>query len=162
MNFKPIFLVAILAVSIRIVCADGFTPPPMKDGLWETHATQTRQGKTLSDNTMKICQSQALTKSLQSMAEQVRHKNECTSNVTQSSANSVVEESRCAKGPNAGSVTRIIYTHQGDTASRTEMHFHSGSAETVMVMDTKYLGSCPAGMKPGDSMMGGKIIPGGQ
>ena len=31
----------------------------------------------------------------------------------------------------------------------------------VMIMDAKYLGSCPTGMKPGDLIMDGKIISGG-
>jgi hypothetical protein len=34
-------------------------------------------------------------------------------------------------------------------------------AETVVIIDAKYVGSCPTGMKPGDLMVGGKIIPGG-
>jgi hypothetical protein len=36
-----------------------------------------------------------------------------------------------------------------------------GKSETVMTIDAKYLGSCPAGMKPGDLIMDGKIIPAG-
>jgi len=75
---------------------------------------------------------------------------------------SYVEESHCSKGPNAGSVTKIIYTYQGDTASHTEMHMNAGKSETVMTMDAEYLGSCPAGMKPGDAVMAeGKKIAGG-
>ena len=36
-----------------------------------------------------------------------------------------------------------------------------GKSETVVIIDAKYLGSCPAGMKPGDLMMDdGKIISG--
>jgi hypothetical protein len=41
------------------------------------------------------------------------------------------------------------------------MHVTSGKSETVMIMDAKYLGSCPTGMKPGDLVMDGKIISGG-
>jgi hypothetical protein len=69
----------------------------------------------------------------------LRKKNECTSNVTQPSTNSYVEESRCAKGPNAGSVTKVVYTYQGDTASHTEMHMNVGKSETVVIIDAKYL-----------------------
>jgi hypothetical protein len=36
-----------------------------------------------------------------------------------------------------------------------------GKSETVMIIDAKYLGSCPAGMKPGDLMINGEIISGG-
>lgn len=161
MTFKPASLVAVLSVSIGIAGADGIKLPPTKEGLWETHSTQTQQGKTVSDRSVKMCQSKELTKSMQSNGEELRKRNECTSSVTQSSTNTYVEESRCAKGPNAGSVTKVVYTYQGDTASHTEMHMNVGKSETVMIMDAKYLRSCPAGMKPGDLIMDGKIISGG-
>ncbi len=42
------------------------------------------------------------------------------------------------------------------------MRSQRGGAETVTVMDTKYLSSCPVGMKPGSIIMpDGKVI-GGQ
>lgn len=162
MTFRAILLVAVLSALSGIAGADEFKPPPMKDGLWETHSTQTQQGKTVFDMSVKMCQSKEHTKSLQSSGEELRKKNECTSTVTQPSPNSYLEESRCSKGPNAGSVTKIIYTYQGDTASHTEMHMNAGKSETVMIMDAKYLGSCPAGMKPGDAVTAdGKKIGGG-
>lgn len=162
MTFRAILLVAVLSALSGIAGADEFKPPPMKDGLWETHSTQTQQGKTVFDMSVKMCQSKEHTKSLQSGGEELRKKNECTSTVTQPSPNSYLEESRCSKGPNAGSVTKIIYTYQGDTASHTEMHMNAGKSETVMIMDAKYLGSCPAGMKPGDAVTAdGKKIGGG-
>jgi hypothetical protein len=160
MTFKPAFLAAVLSPWIGIVEADGLKPPPTKEGLWETHSTQTQQGKTVSDRSVKMCQSNETTKSMQSSGEELKKKNECTSKLTQPSSNTYVEESQCAKGPNAGSVTKVVYTYQGDTASHTEMHINVGKSETVMIMDAKYLGRCPAGMKPGDLMMDGKIISG--
>ncbi len=159
MTFKPAFLVAVLSVWIGMAKADGIKPPPTKEGLWETHSTQTQQGKTVSDRSVKMCQSKETTQSMQSQGEELRKKNECTSNVTQPSTNTYVEESRCAKGPNAGSVTKIVYTYQGDSASHTEMHMNVGNSETVVIIDAKYLGSCPAGTKPGDLIMDGKVIP---
>jgi hypothetical protein len=161
MTFKPAFLVAVLSVWVGVAGADGIKPPPTKEGLWETHSTQTQQGKTISDRSVKMCQSRKLTESMQSSAEELRKRNECTSSVTRPSSNTYVEESRCAKGPNAGSVTKVIYMYQGDTASHTEMRMNVGKSESVMILDAKYLGSCPAGMKPGDLIMDGKIISGG-
>jgi hypothetical protein len=161
MTYKPAFLVAALFVWIGIAEADGIKPPPTKEGLWETHSTQTQQGKTVSDKSVKMCQSKETTESMQSNGEELRKKNECTSNVTRPSANTYVEESRCAKGPNAGSVTKVVYTYQGDTASHTEMHMNVDKSETVMIIDAKYVGGCPAGMKPGDLIIDGKIISGG-
>ena len=162
MRFRPVLFVAVVSVVSGIAGADEFKPPPMKDGLWETHSTQTQQGKTVFDTSVKMCRSKELTKSMQSSGEEFRKKNACTSAVTQPSPNTYVEESRCAKGPNAGSVTKVTYTYQGDTASHTEMHMNDGKTATVMVIDAKYLGSCPAGMEPGDVVMpDGKKISGG-
>jgi hypothetical protein len=161
MTFKPALLVAVLTPWIGAAGADGIKLPAMRDGFWETHTTQTQEGKTISNSSVQMCQSKALTESMQSTAEELRKKNVCTSSVTRPSNNTYVEESRCAKGPNAGSVTRVVYTYQGDTTSHTEMHLNVGKSETVMIMDARYLGSCPTGMKPGDLMMNGKIISGG-
>src|ERR1039457_4872895 len=104
MRFRPVSLVAVLLALIEIAGADEFKPPPMKDGLWETHNRQTQQGKTVFDTSVKMCQSKELTKSMQSNGEELRKKDECTSAVTQPSPNTYVEENRCSKGPNAGSV----------------------------------------------------------
>jgi hypothetical protein len=161
MRFAPVFLVPVLSIWLVSAEADGFKPPPMKDGFWEVHSTQTQQGKTVSETTMQMCRAEESTKSMQSTGEEMRKKNQCTSSVTQPAHNTYVEESRCALGPNPGSVTKVIYTYQGDTASHTEMHMNIGNSETVMITDAKYLGSCPTGMKPGDLMVGGKVIPGG-
>jgi hypothetical protein len=161
MRFNFIFLIAVLSASLGIAAADDLKPPPTKEGLWETHSTHTQDGKTVADPAVKMCQSNATTKSMQAGGEEMRKRNECTSRVTQPSPNTYVEESRCAKGPNAGSVTKVVYTNQGDTASHTEMHMVAAKSETVVIIDAKYLGSCPAGMKPGDLMMDdGKIISG--
>ena len=161
MRFNFVFLIAVLSASLGIAGADELKPPPTKEGLWETHSTHTQDGKTVTDPPVKMCQSDATTKSMQANGEEMRKKNECTSRVTQPSPNTFVEESRCAKGPSAGSVTKVVYTNQGDTASHTEMHMVVAKSETMVIIDAKYLGSCPAGMKPGDLMMNdGKIIPG--
>jgi hypothetical protein len=65
------------------------------------------------------------------------------SSVTQLSANTYVEESRCTKGINAESRTRVTYTYQGDTASHTEMRMTLGTSEALTIADAKYLrGAC--------------------
>lgn len=146
---------------IGIASADGIKPPPTKEGLWETHSTQSQQGKTLMSTSVKMCQSNKTTQEMQESGEELRKKNECTSKVTQPSANTYLEESTCAKGPNAGKVTKVVYTYQGDTASHTEMHMNAGASETTFIIDAKYVGSCPADMKPGDVVMAdGKKISG--
>jgi hypothetical protein len=161
MKFHFVVHIAVLTASISLAGADELKPPPTKEGLWETRGTHMQQGKTVPDPAVKMCQSNNTTKAMQAQGEELRKKNECTSHVSRPSPNTYVEESSCAKGPSAGSVTKVVYTNQGDTASHTEMHMNVGKSETVVVIDAKYLGACPAGMKPGDLMMDdGKIISG--
>jgi len=154
-------LIAVLSACIGVAAADDFKPPPTKEGFWETHSVYSRGGKTTVDQTVKMCQSNATTKASQDESAVLRKRDECTSHVTHPSANTYVEETICAKGPNPGSMIRAMYTTRGDTGSHTEMHIDAGKAETLVIMDAKYVGSCPANMKPGDLMMGdGKIISG--
>jgi hypothetical protein len=153
MRVSVAFGIAAVLASIGIAGAQEFKPPPMKDGFWETHSIESKQGKTLFETTVKMCQSKDIANSMQANADELRKKNGCTSTVSQPSANTYVEESRCSKGPNAGSVTKVIYTYQADVSSHTEMHVNAGADETVMIMDTKYVGSCPADVKPGDMVM---------
>ena len=153
--------VAALSAYAAIAAAEDFKPPPTKEGLWEQHSVYSRGGKTTTDQTVKMCQSNATTKAGQDQGAALRKRNECTSHVTHPSANTYVEETTCAKGPAPGSVTRVTYTNRGDTASHTEVHIDAGKAETLVIMDAKYVGGCPEGMKPGDLMMGdGKIVSG--
>lgn len=161
MRIRLGFGIAVAAASVGIAGAQDFKPPPMKDGLWETHSVQSTAGKSSNAMTIKMCQTKELTQSSQALSDQLRKTNQCTSTIVQQTGNMVVEESRCAKGPNAGEVTRVLYSHVGDTAAHIEMHSHRSGAEAVTVMDMKYLGSCPAGMKPGDVIMpDGKVMGG--
>jgi hypothetical protein len=154
MRIRVSLCAVVVAASITVAAADEYKPPPMKDGLWETHSVSTAAGKTASDISIKMCQSKELTQQSEATAKELRTKNECTSVITRQAGDTVVEESRCAKGPNAGAVTRLIYSHTSDTGSHMEMHSHIGtSTESVTVIDMKYLGSCPAGMKPGEIIM---------
>jgi uncharacterized protein DUF3617 len=146
---------------IAVAGADEFTPPPMKDGLWMVHTTQTQQGKTVQDLSMKMCKAKETSNPMKAAGTEERKKNECTAKITRPAANTVIEEDHCAKGPNAGAVNKLTYTYQGDTAYHMEMLLNGKDTATGMVMDGKYLGSCPAGMKPGNVLMpDGKIIGG--
>jgi hypothetical protein len=153
------FGIAIVAAFVGSAGAEDYKPPPMKDGLWEARSVQTMAGKSSDPQTIKMCQTKELMQSSQALSDQLRKTNQCTSTIVQRSGNTVVEESRCAKGPNAGDVTKLVYSHEGDTASHIEVHSHRAGAEDVTIMDMKYLGSCPAGMKPGDLVMpDGKVM----
>jgi hypothetical protein len=145
---------AMMFVSIGIACADELQLPPMKEGLWESHTQQVIQGKKY-DISMKMCKSHEFDKSMQASmktaGENMRKLNHCTDSVTRLSGNSYSSEMHCEKD---GSVTKTTMSYQGDTSYHMEMHMTDSKSETVMIIDDKYVGNCPADMKPGDAVTG--------
>jgi hypothetical protein len=142
---------AALSALIGMASADELQLPPTKEGLWESHTQQLIQNKKY-ETVMKICQSHEVEKSMKSVGESLRKQNQCSEVVTRQSANSYTSESHCDKGPLTGSVTKTTITYQGDTATHMELHMTNGASETVTIVDSRYLGSCPADMKPGDAV----------
>jgi hypothetical protein len=142
---------SMLWITIAVLGADEPQLPVMKDGLWETHSQQIIQGKKF-ETTIKMCKSHEMDKSMKAASENMRKTNQCTEAVTQLSASSWSSESHCESGPLKGTVSKSTVSYQGDTATHMEMHM-TGSSENVTIMDSHYLGSCPADMKPGDAIM---------
>ena len=162
MNLRPVLLVSVLIALAPVADADSFKPPPMRDGLWESHTQRSVDGKVVTDMTAKLCQSNALTQSMRAQSDAFRKQNGCTNTVTRPAPGTYLDEGRCAKGSNAGVIVSTRITYQGDVASHLEMRSSKDKPGTVMTVDSKYLGSCPAGMKPGDMVMpDGKKVSGG-
>ena len=114
--------------------------------------------------TMKICQDHGTQQKDRELSAQLRAKDQCAHTTTQTGPGVYVVEKKCATGPNAGSSSKSTMTFQGDTAYRLDMHMTNNSgAESAMSIEAKYLGPCPADMKPGDTVMpdGKKISIGG-
>lgn len=144
----------VLAGLLVLSCAraDEFEPPYFKDGLWQSSTSRTSDGKT-TQMSMKLCQNHDTQKQEREFSASLRKRSQCTFKVTHPTANSYVTEDQCAAGPSPGSSSKATITFQGDTNYRMEMHRLAGSKESVMIIEAKYLGSCPAGMKPGDVVM---------
>jgi hypothetical protein len=145
---------AMVFVSAGTAGADEPQLPQLKEGLWESHTQMTIQN-TKHESVLKLCRTHQFDKSLKDQTkatgENLRKARQCTDIVTQQSANSYSSESHCAKD---GSVTKTTVTYQGDTSYHMEMHRKDNQSESVTTIDDKYVGSCPADMKPGDAVMG--------
>jgi hypothetical protein len=139
-----------MAASIGNVHADDL--PVVKDGLWLTHTSQTIDGKTMNVG-VKTCQSADNQKKEHELSAQLREKNKCTGSVTQPSPGVYVSQSNCTGGAGGPTTSKTTITFQGTDAYKLEMHMDIGKKETVMTADSKFLGSCPVGMKPGDTVM---------
>jgi hypothetical protein len=149
-----VMLNAVIATAaIATVRAGDIEPPFTKEGLWEATTSHTAAGKT-SQMKMKICQNRDTQQKDRDLSLQLRQKDQCTHTTTLAGTGVYVMEKKCTTGPNAGSATKATMTIQGDGAYRLDMHMTSSAgAESAMIVEAKYLGPCPADMKPGDAVM---------
>jgi hypothetical protein len=144
---------AMVFVSAGFAIADEPQLPPLKEGLWESH-TQMIIQNSKHDSVIKVCRNHQFDQSMKdqskAIGESMRKTRQCTDVTTKQSANSYLSESHCVKD---GAVTKTTVTFQGDTSYHMEMHRKDNQSESVTTIDDKYMGSCPADMKPGDTIM---------
>jgi len=140
------------ALLLLIGTAIGADPPDVKEGLWSIH-TQTidNPGSKKSESSTTICRSHAYDQHVQSLSKSAMKG--CT--LKESSEGSKhISELHCVVAGTAIE-TKGTSVFQGDTSTHSETHttytpaFY-GVTDSTMTQDQKYLGSCPAGVQPGD------------
>jgi|PersoiStandDraft_1058852.scaffolds.fasta_scaffold59482_2 Protein of unknown function (DUF3617) len=116
--------------------------PDIKAGLWESRTTM--------GDTKNIISSSCMDNSVYKKMSDDRDKNPnrpCQVIHAERNGSTYSSEVECKFGKKVTRSTTVI-TFSGNTAYHSEMR---GSANSVeMVIDSKYLGSCPSGMKLGD------------
>lgn len=153
MKIQLLTTCATVLLSTGIAAADQPELPPLKEGLWESHTIMVIQGAK-HESGLKVCRTHQSDKTVKAQSkatgENLRKARQCTDTITQQSASSYSSESHCAKD---GSVTKTMVTLVGDTSYHLEMHRKDNQSESATTIDDKYVGSCPADMKPGDALM---------
>jgi hypothetical protein len=135
--------------------------PDVKEGLWSSQ-TQTidNPGNKRGGGLMTICRSHAYDQYVKDLAAKLPGCDKPNENV---SGHTITTTLRCTVS-NTVIDTKETATFQGDTAVHSETHATYtpplyGVSESTMIMDQKYLGSCPAEMQPGDMKSAdGKIV----
>jgi hypothetical protein len=125
--------------------------PEMMEGLWSIHnQTIDNPGNKKSESTSTLCRSHAYDQHVLELAKSMNH---CTVNES-GDANKYSVTTHCViAGIVVDSTSTATFT--GNTAAHSETRatynpaLGSISAMTV-IQDEKYLGSCPAGSRPGD------------
>jgi hypothetical protein len=144
---------AAVALLLPIGVAGAVEPPQLQEGLWEIH-TQTiaNPGNKKDEGTHKVCRDHAYDKAADALGKNV--KDGPTFSFESVGGGKYSLESRGTVNGIA-IVTKGTATYQGGTSIHAEYHttytpaFY-GQTDGTMIMDQKYLGSCPAGTKPGD------------
>jgi len=143
----PAGVIVMLAAS-----ALAIEPPAMKEGLWSVHTTSIdNPGNVKSEGTYKLCRNHAYDQYAHGLASNAHG---CKITIESVAGGVYRVQTECNI---AGSVIKSesTTTLHGDTASRSESHgtytpaIH-GVSEINVVMEQNYLGSCPAGVQPGD------------
>jgi hypothetical protein len=146
-------------VCVAVYAAD---PPAVKEGLWSIHTVSIdNPGNKKVEGTRSICRSHDYDLRIRQRTEQ-QEKQTCKTHTETLSGNTFTAESECTV---QGSVvkSKTVAAFSGDTAIHSETHATYtpalfGNAESTLIQDQKYAGSCPAGMEPGDLMdASGKI-----
>jgi len=145
-------LVSAAAALLTIGIAMAGEAPEVKEGLWSIHRqTIDNPGNKKSDTSSTICRNHAYDQHVQALAKNVKG---CTRVSESFQGGKLSTEMHCVV---AGTVidTRETATYQGDTSTHAEIHTtytpaFAGVTESTMIMDQKYIGSCPAGAQPGD------------
>jgi Protein of unknown function (DUF3617) len=140
------------AVMLSVGVAHAADPPQVKEGLWSSHMqTIDQPGNKRIEGTTTICRSHAYDQYVKDLASKVQGCRTLSQNLQGHTFTSAME---CVTGDRVID-TKETAIFQGDEAVHSETHATYtpamyGVSETTMIVDQKYLGSCPAGSQPGD------------
>jgi hypothetical protein len=132
--------------------AQAVNPPAMKEGLWSirNESVVTPDNKT-SVSTSTICRTHAYD---QHVLEAEKTMKGCSTISESMQGSKYSIQTHCVvSGTVIESTSTVIFT--GDAATHSETHATytpamRGVSGMTLIQDQKYLGSCPAGVQPGD------------
>jgi Protein of unknown function (DUF3617) len=158
---KKMLLCVATAVLVSFASARAADLPDVKEGLWSSQ-TQTidKPGDKRGGGIVTICRNHAYDQYVKTLAATLPGCGKPSETV---SGHTITSTLRCTVASTVID-TKESATFQGDTAVHSETHATYtpplyGVSESTMIMDQKYLGSCPAGMQPGDMKNAdGKIV----
>jgi hypothetical protein len=148
---KKMLISATAALLFLIGIANAGNPPEQKEGLWSSHVQSVdNPGNKKTESTSTICRSHAYDEHVRSIAKSVKG---CTTVSESFQGTKYSVELHCVEAGTA-MVSKGTATFQ-DISAHSENHTTytpalDGVSETTMIMDQKYVGSCPAGSRPGD------------
>lgn len=149
-------LAIIALVLLQTTLAAQTDYPYLKDGFYSLHSqTISQPGNKKQEGSFSVCLSRAHSETVRAKSKE-RMQKICSINNEHVSGTTITTETEC-KVMNTTIKTTGKTTISGDTAHSESHTTYSppmeGQSEEVMTVDEKYVGSCPAGMQPGDRML---------
>jgi hypothetical protein len=149
------------AAALVLPIVNAANPPEVKEGLWSVHTqTSDNSGGKKSEGTYTLCRNHAYDQAAQARAKNMKG---CTMVSESFEGGKYTSAMHCVTAGTAVE-SKGTTTFQGDAATHSETHATytpavAGMTEMTIVMDQKYVGSCPAGVQPGDRTdADGKVI----
>jgi len=147
MKIRHPFSLTVLLLSV----AYAADPPKLKEGLWSVHSESTgNPGNVKNTADFNLCRDHAYDDLVRTRDKSIRG---CTVGSDNFADGKLTTEIHCNL---MGVITdsKTVTSYQGDTAthSETEATFEpakGGLTDQTTITDQKYIGACPAGMKPG-------------
>jgi len=150
MNKTLILSASVLMLSIGTAYA--VHPPDMKEGLWSVHSQSIdNPGNKTTSGAYTLCRSHAYD---QAIRESAKKQKGCAITNESFQSGKYSSAAHCLVA-NTAVDSKTTTTFSNDTSFHTELHSSYtpalyGVGQMTMIMDQKYLGSCPAGVEPGD------------
>jgi hypothetical protein len=154
---RLVFVAATLAVAVPAAAQEM---PKMKAGLWETVTTSAGpKGAAAHTSKTSMCINEAVQKEMMSIGQNMGAK--CSKSNMRRDGNKYYGDTECSMGQMTVKSTSVT-AFSGDSSYRGETRATfsppmGGMSESNSTTDGKYVGPCPANMKPGDVNMGGRI-----
>jgi hypothetical protein len=147
---KRWLILAVTVVSLSIAYTANV--PDVKEGLWSVHTTTINNpGNQRSEGTYTLCRNHAFDEAVLARAKNMKN---CTIVHENMRGSEYSTQTHCVIGSTVIE-TKGTVTFQADTAFHSESHgtytpAMGGISDMTIIMDQKYIGSCPAGQQPGD------------
>ena len=149
MKTMPVFSAALLLASAAVNAVD---PPVMKEGLWSIrNQSVNNPGDKRADHTSTVCRSHAYD---QHALQEEKSMKGCKTISESLQGNEYSVHTHCVVGGTQID-SKSTVTFKGDSVAHSESHATyspamSGISEMTLIQGQSYVGSCPAGVQPGD------------
>jgi Protein of unknown function (DUF3617) len=134
-------------------------PPPLKEGLWEVRGQSIENpGSKRTEFTFQLCRNHAYDSA---MDARVKNAPGCTTSFDDLGGGQYASSSNC-NVDGILIVSKGTYVYESATSTRSESYAtyspaYRGKTEQRIVQEQRYVGNCPAGVKPGDRVSGGNL-----
>ena len=147
-------MTAVALATIFSMAAHADDYPPRKAGLWEVAV---HNPAPVPDATIRMCIDPDTDQMFHKFSGDVRAKH-CSKSEVKVTGSTVNADSICKMGGTT-MTTNLTTTYTGDSAYHVDIKSHfdppkAGQSDVTITQDAKWMGDCPADMKPGDLDMG--------